>query len=116
MIHLDESRREEALRAAFDSAADRIYERFKADLSDCDVVPVVVGGAMAGAIVARGPVLHACILPAFKCRWMSKSVLRYLRSVIEKHGYAQTTAATQEGRDFVARLGFRLEGDVYVLR
>lgn len=116
MIHLDESRREEALRAAFDSAIDRIFERFKADLSDCDVLPIVVGGNVAGAIVARGPLLHACVLPEFKCRWMSKSVLRYLRAVIQKHGCAMTTASTQEGRDFVARLGFRLDGDVYVLR
>jgi ribosomal protein S18 acetylase RimI-like enzyme len=116
LIHLDGSHREEALRAAFDSAVDRIYGKFKLDLSDCDVLPVVVGGVMAGAIVARGPVLHACILPEFKGRWFTRDVLRFLWSVISEHGYAQTTAATQEGRDFVARLGFRPDGDVYILR
>ena len=65
---------------------------------------------MAGAVLVIGPDIHACILPFAKGRWMSRKHIRLIDSIIDKYGYAQTSATTDDGRDFVQRLGFVQHG------
>lgn len=92
------------------------FQEFNEITGGWECHPALVGGEMAGAVMVNGPEIHACVLPQFKGLWMSKRTLRILRGVVEKHGYATTSATTDEGAQFVERLGFRLEGEKYVLR
>ena len=120
MIVLDDSLRDKAIRAAHESAAPRMpgvtLDQFASALDGCDVWPVVVRGQVAGAVIAKGCELHACIRPEFKGLWMSRDVLRFVRSVIDRFGRVETDATTPEGRAFVDRLGFVRDGQKYVLR
>lgn len=120
MIHLDAARRDEAIEAAYLSAVDRLgglsLAQFSDEVADLGVYAVVVGGEMAGAVIAKGPELHACIRAQFKGRWMTRGVLRFLAGVVREYGYAATQATTEEGRHFVERLGFKFNGKEYVLR
>jgi hypothetical protein len=79
-----------------------------------DVLPVVVDGKPAGAVLAIGNEVHACIDPAYRGRWMSKSALRLVDRIIDKFGQAVTQVTTEEGRQFVERLGFEKRGPLYV--
>ena len=74
---------------------------------------MVVDGQIAGALIVSGCEIHACILPQFKGRWLSRKELRIMNAVIEKHGYAQTSATTEEGEKFVHRLGFVKHGNTF---
>jgi Zn-finger nucleic acid-binding protein len=78
-----------------------------------EVNPVYVGSEVAGALIVSGHEIHACILPKFKGRWLSRKELRIMNAVIEKHGYAQTSATTAEGEVFVKRLGFVKHGETF---
>lgn len=109
----------DALRIAWESTRSRAawsFEEFKDFAKGWVVHPVFVDGQPAGVVLVNGPEIHACIGPEFKGRWMSKKTMRVLRSVVEKHGYAMTQATTQEGVEFVLRLGFVFDGCKYVLR
>ena len=90
------------------------FDDFCQSLSGWDCHPVHVDGAVVGAILVNGPEIHACVIPEVAGRWMSRSALRVLNDVIDKNGYARTTATTDKGREFVERLGFELVGDEYV--
>lgn len=107
----------DAVEAAYLSAMDRLGQmtlgEFRRAVSRCDVYPVEVRGQVAGAIVVQGPEIHACVLPWAHGRWISKKMLGVLDKVIKTHGYAQTTATTEQGRRFVERLGFERSGNVY---
>ncbi len=111
---------EAAIVAAFKSTAKRVewmtLDDFRQIIKDAEIEPVRVGGQVVGAIVILGAEIHACILPEFRGLWMSKRTLSTLLRVVQNHGYAKTTATTDEGRYFVKRLGFIREGDVFVLR
>jgi hypothetical protein len=109
----------EALCAAWESTrsrADWSFAEFCELTNGWDCHAVTVDGQIAGAVMVKGPEIHACILPAFKGRWMSKAMLRILRGVVAEHGMAITHATTHEGARFVERLGFRLEGTKHILR
>lgn len=104
--------RAEALRAAFLSAQDRLppgstFEAFASSLSGWDCHPVHVDRALVGAVLVRGPELHACIQPQAFGRWLSRPLLRLVDAALARFGYALTQAATLAGRRFVERLGFR---------
>jgi formylglycine-generating enzyme required for sulfatase activity len=106
----------DCLHAAWLSLVDRFpitYKQFQDFASDCEVNEVYVDGLPAGALIVKGPEIHACILPEFKGRWLTRKELRIMNSVIEKHGYAQTSATTPEGAFFVERLGFEKHGESY---
>ena len=79
-----------------------------------DVLPVLVDGKPAGAVLAIGNEVHACIDPAYRGRWMNRDALRLVDRVILKFGQAVTQVTTDEGRKFVERLGFEKRGDLYV--
>jgi hypothetical protein len=46
-------------------------------------------------------------------RWFRKEQAAILNAVIDKHGFAQTHATTQAGREFVRRLGFEPHGKAF---
>jgi hypothetical protein len=108
----------DAVRAAYDSLSDRApwvsFEDFERFAEKCEVHPIVVGGQCAGALVVQGPEIHACILPWAHKRWLNRTALSIMNEVISKHGKAITRATTEAGRQFVERLGFKPEGDIYV--
>lgn len=103
----------DALCAAYRSVLPRLpgltFEQFRDATSHCRVEPVLVRGELAGAVLIHGPELHACILPGFFGRWLTRAVLRCtLGAVLEQHGYAITraTSGNEAGAAFVKRLGF----------
>lgn len=108
----------DALRAAYISAAPRLpvgytFEQFKASVRDWEIIPVSVMGQMAGAILAKGPDIHACILPEFHKRWITPSLWRAV--FIERQrefGFLRTTveAGNAIGCEFVERAGFKSIG------
>ena len=109
---LAEPTRMQAVRAAFLSAQDRLppgstYAAFQASTSGWECHPVHVDGGLVGAVLARGPEIHACINPAGFGRWLSRPLLRLVDAAIARFGYAMTQAVTAAGRAFVERLGFR---------
>ena len=98
-----------AIEAAWLSLVGRFnitLEKFAESVAGMEVNPVVVNGQLAGALIVAGPEIHACILPQFKGHWLSRKELRIMNTVIQQHGYAQTSATTKEGEAFVKRLGF----------
>jgi Zn-finger nucleic acid-binding protein len=104
------------LEAAWLSVSTRLpieFEAFSYAVDLWDLHPVVVQGETAGALLTKGPEIHACILPEYKGRWLTRKELRILNQIIEKHGYAQTSATTLDGEYFVNRLGFVKHGEVY---
>lgn len=107
-----------ALAEAFKSIAIRAPDMrwidFDSAAAQCDVHPVIVSGKIAGAVLVDGPELHACVMPWAIRRWMRKSHLALIDSVIAKHGKAVTSATTEAGRQFVLRLGFVPNGEKYV--
>ena len=107
-----------ALAEAFKSIAIRVpglkWLEFDIVASQCEVHPVIVSGKIAGAVLVDGPELHACVMPWAICRWMRKSHLALIDSVIAKHGKAVTSATTEAGRQFVLRLGFVPDGEKFV--
>ena len=106
----------EVLKAAWLSLLDRFpveYEVFLDFANSCEVNPVYVNGQVAGALIVKGSEIHACILPEFKGKWLTRKELRILDSVIDKHGFAQTSATTKDGEYFVSRLGFVKDGEIY---
>lgn len=103
--------RNESLRAAFDAAAipGMGFEGFKHKLTDWSVYPVMVCGNLAGAILHKGPEIHACILPEYRSRWFSRAIITdVLDPIIGIYGIATTAVPDTKpwGRDFVERLGF----------
>ena len=85
------------------------YEDFERFCKGCEVFPVTLDGDTVGAVIVKGAEIHACIASGFK-RWFRKEQAAILNAVIEKHGYAETTATTPEGAAFVKRLGFAPHG------
>jgi len=108
----------DAVQAAYESAADRLGSvtlgEFREALKQCEVHPVKVQGNIAGAVIVKGPEVHACILPWAAKRWFKKPQARILNDIIKRYGYATTSATTDAGREFVERLGFKATPDGYI--
>lgn len=104
--------RQAALLAAWESACPRwpvSFDEFTTAVREWDVEPVEVDGQLVGAVLMRGPEIHACIRPEGFGRWLSRRVLRStLARVVAEHGRAETSVATgnEAGEAFVRRLGF----------
>lgn len=77
-----------------------------------DVHPVRLDGRTVGAVLVKGPEIHACIASGFG-RWFRREQAAILNAVIDRYGYAQTQATTQAGIRFVQRLGFKRHGDSF---
>lgn len=95
----------ESMRARSSVTAQQFSDAFHG----WDMVPVMVGEDLAGVVMSQGPEIHACILPAYFGRWLSRSVLRRtVLRVLAEHGRATTTVSDGNpvGEEFVSRLGF----------
>ena len=107
----------DAIQAAYMSAADRLgavsLADFREAVKSCEVHPVVVQGSIAGAVIVKGPEVHACILPWAHKRWFGRAQARILNGIIKAYGYATTTATTDAGRKFVEQLGFKKTAQGY---
>lgn len=106
----------DAIRASWESLADRAnidYSNFYEFAKTCDIYPIEVAREVVGGMFVHDKDVHVCVLPKAIGKWSRKCHLRILQSVIDKHGYAQTSATTQAGVDFVEKLGFVKFGDVY---
>lgn len=101
--------------AAFESARDRLpvgtdFDTFMRAMHGFHFEPVLVDGALAGAIATRGAEIHACILPHAFSRWARRGLWqKHLAPILEAHGHAIThvTAGNAVGEEFVLRLGFK---------
>lgn len=102
--------RDDAVKAAYRSAEGRLggmpFDAFCDAVAGFDVMPVTRRGQVIGAVFVKGPEIHACIDPIFRGLWLGKREFRLLCDVIARHGFAQTSASTEDGRRFVRRLGF----------
>lgn len=106
-----------ALRVAYESAEARMpgvgFDAFAQALEDAEVHPVKVAGECVGAVIVKGNEIHACVLPEASGRWFTRREARVLNDVIDRYGFATTTATTPAGVEFVRRLGFTRCGDIW---
>ena len=93
--------------------ADYTADDFTAAVEGWEFWPVVVGGVLAGAIMANGPELHCCIKPAFFRRWATPGMYRRVMRHKALHGRLVTTVNVDHdaGREFVERFGFTMTGN-----
>jgi hypothetical protein len=100
----------EALVLAYKSAQSRLpisLSEFLESLEEWEVYPIVVDHTVVGSVLMYGTEIHACINEGYG-RWLSKRVLRNtLEKILDKYGYATTSATTPAGVQFVTRLGFQ---------
>ncbi len=89
------------------------YEEFKQAIFEFEITPIHVNGEPAGALLVKDADVHACVLRKFKGRWFTRRVFGILNRLVEKHGYAQTSATTKDGEAFVQRLGFTKHGNEF---
>ncbi len=102
------------IEAAFESCRDRLpagttLEQFAAGVRNYDCTPVMVRGAVAGAVLTHGAEIHACVLPFAHKRWISKGLIAgTLDRVLRENGHAVTHVAegNETGHAFVRRWGF----------
>jgi GNAT superfamily N-acetyltransferase len=114
MIHLDATRRQDAIRAGWLAYAERVPEHLDAYLVACagwQVVAVCDDDKPIGALYARDGVIHLGIVPEYRGRWASRRVIRQMLQYGEK-----TTVRDDEPQciEFVTRIGFRKERGGYV--
>ena len=103
------------MRLAYESCKDRFdkpitFDEFKAMFADWECIPVDVKGEAAGALMCRNDEIHACILPKYFNKWLSKKVWRSVFvERLNKYGYLTTgvMANNEIGRKFVERCGFK---------
>ena len=111
------SAKQQALRLAYESAAQRLdgmsFDASQACVAGFEVHPVMARGRLCGAVLVRGSEIHACVLPWARGRWFGRAQAALLNRVIDAYGAATTSATTEDGRLFVERLGFVNENGIY---
>lgn len=116
MIHLDESRRDEATAAGWLAYAERVpgmendYQEF---CKSWQVVAICSDAEVIGALFARNGVIHVGIVPEWRGKWASRRLIR------EGLAYGTNTTVLDSEPDcieFVSRIGFKKEGESYVHR
>lgn len=109
--------RNEAIKAAHESVLPRLdisLSDFSEAIDDSEVLPVVVDGVTAGAVIVKGPEVHACILPWACGRWFTRKWLRVFENLLQENGRLVTSATTEAGERFVSGLGFERCGAYWV--
>jgi hypothetical protein len=113
VIHLDPARRHEAIEAGWLAYMERtpgMEDAYRAACGPWQVIAVVSGAEVIGALYARDGVIHVGIVPDWRSRWASRRLIR------EMFGYGtQTTLLPNESREFVHRC-FKIEGIESVIR
>lgn len=105
MIHLDPSRRQEAIEAGWLAYRDRIPALESAYRAACDGwrVIAVVADRVIGALFANEGVIHLGIVPEWRGRWASRRIIREMLT----YGARTTLLLEEDGqRKFIGRLGF----------
>ena len=107
-----------AVKAAYNSASARMpgvsLDDFASAVEKADVHPVCVRGECVGAVIVIGCEIHACILESARGLWFGRKHAQILRAVLQKYGVAATRATTEQGVQFVQRLGFRQFGSLWL--
>jgi ribosomal protein S18 acetylase RimI-like enzyme len=104
-----------ALIKAYESCKDRFdepitFDEFSVMFADWECISIEVNGDCAGALMCKDHEIHACILPKYFNKWLSKKVWRSVFvDRLNKYGYLQTgvTANNEIGKRFVERCGFK---------
>lgn len=115
MIHFDPSRRDEAVEAGwrayqervpgFRQAYDDVCQRYK-------VVAICADSDVIGALFVNAGEIHCGVVPEWRGRWLaSRRVVRELLSYGHKTKVLDHESVSI---DFVTRLGFRKQGEIYV--
>lgn len=110
--------RADIIRAAWDASAWQFpiwytADHFMRDTSEWDAWPIVVQGALVGAIMVKGCELHVCVRQEAFRRWATPGMYRRVLKHKQKHGRLMTRVkqAHKDGIEFVERFGFRLIGN-----
>jgi hypothetical protein len=100
--------REAALRVGYDAtdwSAPVLFEDYRASVKDWIIKAIVRDNTCIGAAFRKGEEVHVSVLPEWRCRWITKGLLRELFS-----GPRVTTKVTP-GHDYMYgildRLGFK---------
>lgn len=105
------------LKEAYESAKERLngmtFDQFKEAVKDFKVHPMFCGGKLCGAVLVRENNIHACIEPWAEKKWFGRKAGKILNRIIDQYGEAITTATTDKGKQFVERLGFEKDGEIY---
>lgn len=115
-ITLDESRRDEAIEAGWQAYAQRVAgmeAAYRAACQSWKVVAVCSDSEPIGALFVRNGTIHLGIVPTYRGKWASRRVIREMLS------YGTTTTVLDSEPDcieFVGRIGFKKEGESYVIR
>lgn len=110
MIALDEARRDEAIEAAWQAYRERLPGLRASFVAACErwqMVAIVSGSEVIGALFVRDGVIHIGIVPAWRGRWASRRLIRQML------GYGtRTTLLDGEAHcaEFIGRLGFERDG------
>lgn len=107
--------------AALDALVLALRERVSIDRATADQVfsgfelsAAVSGGEVIGTFLAKGPEVHAAIVPCHRRKWASRSLMRKaLDPIMARFGFVQTSVMKDnvKGHDFVTRLGFQPVGE-----
>lgn len=115
MIHLDPTRRDEAVEAGWRAYRDRVpgLEREYRAMCQAWQVIAVVADRVIGALFAKDGVIHLGIVPEWRSRWASRRLIRDMLS----YGRATTLLPCEtECRAFVSRIGFVETDTGYVFK
>lgn len=116
MLHLDPNRRAEALEAGWVAYRDRVdvsEEHYKSVCDNWDLVAVVDGDEVIGALFVRAGVIHLGIKPEWRGRWASRRIIRQMLA----YGTKTTVQPWESGcLKFISRIGFRPVGDAFEMR
>jgi len=102
--------------AAYLSCKDRFdtfvtFEMFSELMKHWELIPINVGGEVAGAIFLNGDHVHVCVLPKFEKRWLTKRLYKMIFvDKLEQYGelFTGIIKGNEIGREFVERCGFRV--------
>lgn len=111
MIHLDESRRDEAIDAGWLAYRERTPDHESSYRDMCkqwQVVAVCNDSQVIGALFAKDGVIHIGICPEWRSKWASRRVIRQMLSYGTK-----TRLTPDENPEFIERIGFQRKGDWY---
>lgn len=82
---------EESKKVVFEVVKDTLpkgytFDQFLSATSEYEFVPLFVQGECIGALMHKGPQVHAAVLPKARGLWFRKWIAIWLRSKLEKYG------------------------------
>jgi GNAT superfamily N-acetyltransferase len=110
-IHLDPTRKLEAIDAGFDAYGEELAPHRNGDayrllMNEWNPVAVCDGERVIGSLISKDNVIHLAIIPSYRGKWASRRIIQQML----RYG---TTTTVAEDNAFVERIGFRRVGDLY---